>query len=52
MHILEKNPIMFFIVMDINHYYSIITSQIQIYLLSLQYLIKYLINIYHIFNIY
>ena len=28
MHILEKNPIMFFIVMDINHYYSIITSQI------------------------
>ena len=27
-YILEKNPIMFFIVMDINHYYSIITSQI------------------------
>ena len=25
MHILEKNPIMFFIVMDINHYYSIIS---------------------------
>ena len=36
---------MFFIVLDINCYYSIIMLQIYIYLLSLQYLIKYLINI-------
>ena len=40
------------IVLDINCYYSIIMLHIYIYLLSLQYLIKYLINIYHIFNIY
>lgn len=36
---------MFFIVLDINCYYSIITLQIWIYLLYLQNLIKYLINI-------
>ena len=32
------------IVLDINCYYSIFMLQIYIYLLSLQYLIKYLIN--------
>lgn len=36
---------MLFIVLDINRYYSIIMLQIYIYLVYLQDLIKYLINI-------